>query len=49
VQVVQTFDNDETDASIKGDTAHKLLEDAIKWGVVPDSGDIDMEYSVMLA
>jgi hypothetical protein len=49
VQVVQTFDNDETDASIKGDTAHKLLEDAIKWGVVPDSGDVDMEYAVMLA
>jgi len=49
VKVLATFDNPETEASIKGDVAHKLLEDAIVWGTVPDTGDVDMEYNVMLA
>jgi hypothetical protein len=47
--VLQAFDNDQSDASIKGDIAHALLEEALEWGVVPDHPDVDIMYAVMLA
>ncbi len=49
VQVLQTYDNSPSDASTKGDIAHKLLEDSLEWGVVPDHPDVDIMYGVMMA
>lgn len=49
VTQMQLYPNEPSEASIKGDRAHKLLELAIEWGVVPNDPDIDLVYSVMFA
>lgn len=45
--IVQTYPNNSTDASKRGDISHELLENAITWGVVPNHPDVDLVYSAM--
>lgn len=45
--VVKLYDNDESDASLKGDTAHDLLENGILFGIRPDTDDPDMDLNIM--
>jgi hypothetical protein len=47
--ILKTYPNNSSDASIKGDIAHDLLEDGILFGVVPNHPDIDLAYSAMYA
>lgn len=49
VEVLRTYDNLPSEASIRGDVAHKLLEESLAWGVVPDHPDVDIMYGVMMA
>ena len=49
VEVLQTYDNMPSEASIRGDIAHKLLEESLEWGTVPDHPDVDIMYGVMMA
>ena len=46
VGVTQLYDNDESDASTKGDLAHQLLEDALKYGFRPDCDDPDVVINI---
>lgn len=46
VQVLPLYDSDESDASIKGDTAHDLLETALLFGILPDTADPDMDINI---
>ncbi len=45
--VVKLYDNDESDASLKGDRAHDMLEDGIRFGLRPDTDDPDVDLAVM--
>jgi hypothetical protein len=45
--VLKTYPNNSSEASIKGDVAHDLLEDGIMFGVVPNHPDVDLVYSAM--
>ena len=47
VTVVPLYDNDESDASLKGTRAHDLLETAVRFRVAPDTADPDMDMNVM--
>lgn len=44
--VVSQYPNDESDASLKGDAAHALLENGIRFGITPDTDDPDMDFVV---
>lgn len=43
------YPNLPSDASIKGDEGHFMLETALEWGIVPDHTDIDLVYMVQMA
>lgn len=45
--IAQLYPNFETEASLKGDVAHKALEHGITFGLTPDTGDIDVDLNVM--
>lgn len=45
--VVPLYPNDSSTHSDKGDLAHALLEDAIKFGVKPDTDDADMDMNIL--
>jgi hypothetical protein len=45
--VTPLYPNDESDASLKGDTAHDLLENGIRFGLVPNTDDPDMDMNIM--
>lgn len=47
--IVRLYPNLPSDASIKGDEGHFLLNTAIEWGVIPDHKDIDLVYMVKMA
>jgi hypothetical protein len=47
--VLQLYDNESSEASIKGDIAHALLTEALIWGITPNHPDTDIMYGVMLA
>lgn len=40
------YPNDSSTHSIAGDTAHELLENAIRFGIAPDTADADMDMNV---
>lgn len=44
--VVPMYPNDESDASLKGEVAHLMLENAILFGITPDSEDPDTDLNV---
>lgn len=47
VVVVPLYPNDESDASVKGDKAHDLLDTSLKFGIKPDTDDPDMDMNVI--
>lgn len=47
--ILKTYPNNSSDASIKGDMAHDLLDSAVTFGVVPSHPDVDLTYSAMFA
>lgn len=47
VTVTQLYPNDESDASLKGEQAHKLLENGIIFGIKPDTDDPDTDLNIM--
>jgi hypothetical protein len=49
VSVVPMYPNDESEASTKGDVAHDHLENAIRFGILPDTDDPDNDLNVRLA
>ncbi len=44
--IVQLYDSDESDASLKGDLAHSLLENALRYGFRPDCDDPDVVLNI---
>ena len=46
VSVVPLYPNEETTHNVKGGVAHKLIEDGIVFGVLPDTDDPDMDLNV---
>lgn len=44
--VVYMYNNDESEAAIKGTLAHTLLEQALVFGIQPDTDDPDMDLSI---
>lgn len=40
--ITPMYPNDETDASLKGDYEHSVMEDTITWGMVPDNAEPDL-------
>lgn len=45
--IVDMYGHDESDASLKGDRAHAMLENGIVFGIKPDSDDADADIHVM--
>lgn len=48
-EVLTLYPNEATDASLKGDRGHFMLNTALEWGVIPDDDDIDLFYMVKMA
>lgn len=46
VYAVQLYPNEPSEASLKGDTAHDLLETGLIFGIQPDTDDADMDMNV---
>lgn len=44
--IVDLYDHDESDHSIKGNLAHRLLEDGIRFGLDPECDDPDMYLNI---
>jgi len=49
VDIAHLYPNDESEASIKGDHAHHVLEHSLIWGVKPFSDDPDVNEGVYVA
>lgn len=49
VDIVRTYPNEPSEASLKGDEAHTMLNTAMTFGIMPENKDIDLTYSVMYA
>lgn len=45
--IMPLYPNDESDASLKGEVAHKALEIGVLFGFEPDTGDVDVDLNII--